>query len=65
MFKAIYNAYEIRVIGLEYPKFAHGGIEWLPCPPDLNPRDFFLWGYIKSSLLFRKFNNSKRIDESY
>ena len=35
------------VIGLGYPKFAHGGIEWSPYSPDLNPCDFFLWGYIK------------------
>ena len=42
VFKAIYNVYGNRVIGLEYPKFAHGGIEWPPYYPDLNPCDFFL-----------------------
>ena len=35
------------MIGLGYPKFADGGIEWSPYSPDLNPCDFFLWGYIK------------------
>ncbi|GBN40147.1 hypothetical protein AVEN_89911-1, partial [Araneus ventricosus] len=24
-----------------------GCVEWPPCSPDLNPLDFFLWGYIK------------------
>ena len=47
VFEAIYNVYGNRVIGLGYPKFAHGGIEWPPYSPDMNPCDFFLWGYIK------------------
>ena len=42
-----YNVYVNRVSGLEYHKFAHGGVEWLPYSPDMNPCDFFLWGYIK------------------
>ena len=47
MFEVIYNVYGNRVIDLGYPKFAHGGIEWRPYFLDLNPCDFFLWGYIK------------------
>ena len=48
VFEAIYNAYKNRVIGLGYPKFAHGRIEWPPYySSDLNPCDFFLWDYIK------------------
>ena len=43
------NVYGNRVIRrLGYPTFAHGRIEWSPYTPlDLNPCDFFLWGYIK------------------
>ena len=41
VFEAIYNVHGNRVIGLRYPKFAHGGIEWPPYSPDLNPCDFF------------------------
>ena len=63
VFEAIYNVYGNRVIGLEYPKFVHGGIEWPPYSPDLNPCVFFLWSYIKDHL-FRKSNN-RRIVESY
>ena len=42
VFEVIYNVYGNRVIGLGYPKFAHGEIEWPPYSPDLNPCDFFL-----------------------
>ena len=35
------------MIGLGYPQFAHGGIEWPQYSSDLNPCDFLLWGYIK------------------
>ena len=31
VFEAIYNVYGNRVIGLGYPKLAHGAIEWPPC----------------------------------
>lgn len=47
VFEAIHRVYGTRVIGLGYPKFAQGGLEWPPYSPDLNPCDFFLWGYIK------------------
>ena len=47
VFQAIYNIYGNRVIGLGYPKFAYGGIEWPPYSPDVKPYEFFLWGYSK------------------
>ncbi|GBL74339.1 hypothetical protein AVEN_235317-1 [Araneus ventricosus] len=37
----IRDTFQEQVIG-------YGGcVEWPPCSPDLNPLDFFLWGYIK------------------
>ena len=51
VFEAIYNVYGNRVIGLGYPKFAHGGIEWPPYSPDLKPCDFFLWGTLKITVI--------------
>ena len=30
VFEAIYNVYQNRLIGLGYPKFVYGGIEWPP-----------------------------------
>ena len=47
VFEAIYNVYGNRVIDLGHPKFVRGGIEWSPYSPDLNPYDFFLWGYME------------------
>ena len=35
------------MIGLGYDQAANTGIEWPPYSPDLNPCDFFLWGYLK------------------
>ena len=29
-------------------------LEWPPCSPDLNPCDYFLWGYLKSRVWTRK-----------
>ena len=53
VFEAIYNVYRNRVIGLGNLKFAHGGIEWPPYSPALNPCDFFLWGYIKDHCYYK------------
>ena len=36
-----------RVIGLDYQSRYGCGMEWPPYSPDLNPCDFFLWGYLK------------------
>jgi len=47
VFEAIFDCFDTRVIGLNYPNFANGGLEWLPYSPDLNPLDFFFWGYLK------------------
>ena len=55
-----YKVYGDRVISLEYPKFAQAGIEWPPYSPDLNPCDFFLWGYLKDNYYAEK---PKTIDD--
>ncbi|EZA55091.1 hypothetical protein X777_05363 [Ooceraea biroi] len=39
VFETIHKVYGNRIIG--------GRLEWPPYSPDLNPCDFFLWGYIK------------------
>lgn len=39
-----------RVIGLGYPSKYAGGLDWPPYSPDLNPCDFFLWGYLKDKV---------------
>ena len=55
-----YKVYGDRVIGLGYPKFAQAGIEQPPYSPDLNPCDFFLWGYLKDNCYAEK---PKTIDD--
>ncbi|GBN14200.1 hypothetical protein AVEN_163250-1 [Araneus ventricosus] len=36
------------VKGIDQQVIGYGGcVEWPPRSPDLNPLDFFLWGYIK------------------
>ena len=32
----------------------NGPVAWLPCPCDLTPLDFFLWGHIKSLVYANK-----------
>lgn len=39
-----------RVLGLGYPSKFGGGMDWPPYSPDLNPCDFFLWGYLKDKV---------------
>ena len=45
--QALLSVYGNRVMGLEYPKFANGGMEWTPYSTNLKPCDFFLWGFFK------------------
>jgi len=63
VFETIHKIYGNRVIGLRYLKFIPpylGGLEWPPYSPDLNPYDFFLWGYIKDNCYAR---NSKTVPD--
>jgi hypothetical protein len=36
-----------RVMSHRYPKHHNCGHSWPPLSPDLNPCDFFLWGFLK------------------
>jgi inhibitor of nuclear factor kappa-B kinase subunit alpha len=50
VFQTLYGHFGSNIIGLDCPKHFDGGIEWPACSPDLNPCDFFLWGYLKSKV---------------
>ncbi|XP_025016781.1 uncharacterized protein LOC112538930 [Tetranychus urticae] len=50
VFETLHNKFGTHVIGLGYPKFCNGGMEWPPYSPDLNPCDFFLWGFLKDGV---------------
>ena len=46
---------KIRWIGRGTANDDH--IPWPPRSPDLTPMDFFLWGYIKSKVYVRNYDN--------
>src|ERR1700722_14562276 len=60
VFETLFNCFNTPVIGLNYPKFAKGGLEWPPYSPDLNPLDFFFWGYLKDKVYK---NNPRTLSE--
>lgn len=47
VFHTLYSMFNHKVISLQYQRIAPESIEWPPYSPDLNPCDFFLWGYLK------------------
>lgn len=47
VFEVISEYFGNRVMALDYKEFNEEGIDWPPYSPDLNPCDFFLWGYLK------------------
>lgn len=47
VFETLDEHFHGRVIGLGYGSHYSGGIDWPPYSPDLNPCDYFLWGYLK------------------
>ncbi|GFS62489.1 t-complex protein 1 subunit delta [Nephila pilipes] len=50
VFEVLNEHFSDRIIGLDYPSHFQGGIEWPPYSPDLNPCDYYLWGYLKSKV---------------
>lgn len=50
VFEILNEHFSGRVIGLGYPTRFNGGLDWPPYSPDLNPCDFFLWGYLKDKV---------------
>lgn len=50
VFEILFKKFGTRVIGLGFEKFHDGGIIWPPYSPDLNPCDFFLFGYLKDTI---------------
>lgn len=57
VFKLLNEHFDGRVLGLGYPNKFAGGLDWAPYSPDLNPCDFFLWGYLKDKVYRNKPGN--------
>ena len=47
VFQALNSVFNGRVIGLDADQHMEGAMTWPQYSPDLNPCDFFLWGYLK------------------
>ena len=47
VFNLIDEHFDGRVLGLGYTSRFNRGLDWPARSPDLNARDFFLWGYLK------------------
>lgn len=60
VFELVDEHFHGRVIGLDYESRYGCGIEWPPYSPDLNPCDFWLWGYLKDKV-FK--TNPETLDE--
>ena len=50
VFEVLNEHFPSRVLGLGYEQKYGGGMDWPPYSPDLNPCDFFLWGYLKDKV---------------
>lgn len=50
VFDFLHQHFGSRVIAQGFPNRIQGGIDWPPYSPDLNPLDFFLWGYLKDRI---------------
>ena len=48
--RSLHEIFETRVISQRFVNSYNGGMEWPPYSPDLNPCDYFLWGFMKAQL---------------
>ena len=46
----LYEAFNLRVMSHRFPERHEGGKLWTPHSPDINPCDFFLWGFLKEKV---------------
>lgn len=47
VFGILNSAFKNRMIGLDFDKHYEGGMTWSTSSLDLNPCDFYLWGYLE------------------
>ena len=61
VFGCLFQYFGQNVIGLDFLGFSGGGVEWPPYSPDLNPCDFFLWGYLKDRIYKKTPRNLEKL----
>jgi len=46
----MHSKFQHRIVSSRFPQQFRCGFSWPPCSPDLNPCDYFLWGYLKDKV---------------
>jgi hypothetical protein len=46
----MHSKFQHRIMTKRFPQQIQCGFSWPPCRPDLNPCDYFLWGYLKGKV---------------
>ena len=46
----LHSKFQHRIVSNLFPQQFQCGFSWPPCCPDLNPCDYFLWGYLKDKV---------------
>jgi len=52
----LHSKFQHRIVSNRFPQKFQCGFSWPSCSPDLNPCDYFLWGYLKDTV----FSNAPR-----
>ena len=53
----LYETFNLHVMSHRFPERHEGGKLWLLHSPDINPCDFFLWGFMKEKVFQRRPEN--------
>ena len=53
----LYEMFNFCVMSHQFPECHESGKLWLPHSPDINPCDFFLWGFLKEKVFQRRPEN--------
>ena len=53
----LYETFNLRVMSHRFPERHEGGKLWPLHSPDINPCDFFLWGFLKEKVFQRRPEN--------
>jgi len=46
----LHSKFQHCIVSNHFPQQFQCGFSWPPCSPDLNPCDYFLWGYLKDKV---------------
>ena len=56
VFSLLNQTFHGRVLGLGYPSKYDCGFNWPPFSPDINPCNYFLWGFLKNQVYKQQFD---------